>query len=122
MVAAGSIVLVVMLVAGALVAIALRRVVLDDAANERHLHDAHVHTVSFSVPNGVDAADLRAAASRGGFASAVAESDTHQCLLVQCEDHDRARLRHVLEGAHDTAYHGTELDLHPVVFDDERTA
>ena len=122
MVAAGSILLVVVLVAGAFVAVALRRVVLDEAADERELRDAHVHTVSYSVPNGVDVADLRAAASRGGFVSTVNESDTHQCLLVRCEDHDRARLRHFLEDAHDTAYHGTELDLHPVVFDDERPA
>ena len=114
--------LVVVVVAGVLVAVALRRLVLDDAAHEQDLRSPGVHTVAFAVPNGVDVADLRAAASRGGFVSTVTDSEAHQCLLVQCEDSDRARLRHLLEGAHDAAYHGTELHLEPVVFDDERPA
>jgi len=119
---AAAVFLVVVLVVGAVVAVVLRRVVLDDAANEQHLHTAGVHTVSFAVPNGVDAADLRAAASRGGFVSTVADSDTQQRLLVECEDSDRARLRRVLQEAHDAASHGAELHLDPVVFDDERPA
>lgn len=122
MVAAGSILVVVVLVGTALVAMAMRRVVLDDAASDRRLREAHVHTVSFEVPEGVDVADLRGAASHGGFASTVDDSGTHQRLLVQCEDTDRTRLRDLLEEAHDAAYRGTELDLHPVVFEDERPA
>lgn len=118
---AAAIFAVVVLVAGALVAIALRRVVLDDAATDQRLHAAGAHTVSFAVPNGVDVADLRAAASRGGFVSTVDETDTYQRLLVQCEESDRARLRRLLEDAHDAASHGADLRLGPVVFEDERS-
>ena len=119
---AAAILVVVVLVAGALAALALRRFVLDDAATDKELRGTEAHTVSFAVPNGVDVADLRAAASRGGFASTVADSDNQQHLLVQCEATDRARLRRLLEEAHDATSHGSELHLDPVVFDDERPA
>ncbi len=119
---AAAILVVVVLVAGALAAVALRRFVLDDAATEKRLRAIGAHTVSLAVPDGIDVADLRAAASRGGFVSTVTDADAHQCLLVQCEESDRTRLRHLLEQAHDAAYHGAEPHLGPVVFDDERPA
>lgn len=119
---AAAIFVVIVLVIGVLVAIALRRVVLDDAETDQRLLSRGAHTVSFAVPNGVDVADLRAAASRGGFVSTVAETGTDQRLLVECENADRARLRRLLEEAHDAASHDAELHLDPVVFDDERPA
>ena len=119
---AAAILVVVVLVAGVLVALALRRFVLDDAATDQRVRAPGAHTVSFAVPEGIDVADLRAAASRGGFVSTVVEAGAHRRLLVRCEEADRARLRQVLEQAHDASYHGRELHLGPVVFDDESPA
>jgi hypothetical protein len=108
-----------LLVATVLIAGALRRVVRDESALETRLRATDTPAVSFVVPEGVDPADLRAALGRGGFDCVVATSGTHQCLHVQCHEADRARVRRLLEEAHDASYDGTELDLHPVVFEDE---
>lgn len=120
MVAALFIIVLAILVGTVVVAGALRRVVRDEADVERRLRDSDGHTITYVVPNGVDPGDLRGAVTRGGFSSIVATRDMHECLLVGCEEGDRARLRELIEGAHDTSYDGTELDLHPVVFEDER--
>jgi hypothetical protein len=99
---------------------ALRRLVRDEADVERRLHAPDAHTVSYIVPSGVDPGGLRGALLRGGFSSAVATADTHQCLLVECHTGDRDRVRQLIEGVHETAYDGSELDVHSVVFEDER--
>jgi hypothetical protein len=44
----------------------------------------------------------------------------HECLVVECDESDRPHLRQLIENAHETAYDGTDLDLRPVVFEDER--
>jgi outer membrane murein-binding lipoprotein Lpp len=122
MIPAVVILVVALLVATVFLAGALRRMVLDESATEVRLLASDAASVSFVVPHGVDAADLRAAARRGGFESIVTTSGTHQCLRVPCEAADRERLRHLLEEAHDATYNGTELDLHPVVFEGELRA
>ena len=98
----------------------LRRVVRDEEIVERRLRAPNAHTVSYAVPNGVDPGDIRGAVLKGGFSSTLTTTDTRECLLVECEASDRDRLRQLIEGAHETAYDGSELDLHPVVFEDER--
>jgi hypothetical protein len=120
MFAVAVIIVLVVLVGTIVIAGALRRVVRDEAEVERRLRAPGAQTISYAVPNGVDPADLRIAASRGGFTSIVTIRDERECLLVECEEGDRARLRQLIGDTHEMAYDGTELDLHPVVFEDER--
>jgi hypothetical protein len=118
--AAALIIVLAILVGTIVIAGVLRRLVRDEADVERRLRAPNAHTISYAVPNGVDPGDLRGALIRGGFASVVATTDTRECLLVECEESDRPRLRQLIEGVHETAYDGSDLDLHPVVFEDER--
>jgi hypothetical protein len=120
MIAAAVIIVLAILVGTVVIAGALRRLVRDEADVERRLRAPDAHTISYAVPNGVDPGDLRVAATRGGFTSIVTTRGPRECLLVECNEGDRARLRHLIEGAHESAYDGSELDLHPVVFEDER--
>lgn len=120
MIAAAVIIVLALLVGTVVIGGALRRLVRDEADVERRLRAPDAHTLSYAVPNGVDPADLRVAARRGGFTSVLATSGTRECLLVECKEGDRARLRHLIEDAHEKAYDGSDLDLHPVVFEDER--
>jgi hypothetical protein len=101
-------------------AAALRRVVRDESDVERRLRAPGTPTISYAVPNGGDPAHLRIALGRAGFASALSHSGTRECLLVECPETDRDRVRKVIEKVHESAYDGSELDLHPAVFEDER--
>ena len=40
--------------------------------------------------------------------------------MIGCSEGDRARVRAVIEGVHETAYDGSDLVLRPVLFEDER--
>ena len=117
MITAAVIVLVVVTV---LVAGALRRVVRDEHAVEARLLAPSTHTVAYAVPDGVDPGDLRGALALGGIGSVATTVGNHQGLLVECSESDRERVRELIGNAHETAYDGSELDLHPVVFEDER--
>ncbi len=119
MIAGIVIVVLVVLVVTFAVAGGLRRLVREESDVERRLRSPDVHTVTYAVPNGVDPGDLRVAVARAGFTGIVVTGGTAQCLRVECASADRARLRRVIENAHERAYDGTELDLHPVVFEDE---
>jgi hypothetical protein len=119
MVAAAIIVIAIIVLGTVAFAWGLRRVVRDESVVENRLRAPNAHTVSYALPNGVDPGAFRVAVTRGGFTSIVATSGTRECLLVECEDGDRARLRHLIEDIHETAYDGSDLDLHPVVFEDE---
>jgi hypothetical protein len=120
MIAAAFLIVLIVLVATVAVAGGLRRVVRDEAAVERRLLAPGTPTMRYAVPAGVDAANLRAAVARAGFTAIVGTTDTRQCLQVECSEGDRARLRRQIEDAHESAYDGTELDLRPVVFEDEK--
>jgi hypothetical protein len=120
MIAAAVIIVLAMLVGTVVIAGALRRLVRDEADVERRLSAPNVHTISYAVPNGVDPGYLRGALLGGGFASLVATTGTRECLLVECEESDRARLRRLIEGSPEATYDGSGLGLHPVVFEDER--
>jgi hypothetical protein len=120
MIAAAIIVTLVLLVGTVAVALGLRSMVRDESDVESRVRAPNAHTLAYAVPNGVDPADLRVAVALGGFTGVMASTGTRQCLLIECEAADRARLRHVIENAHEPAYDGGELDLHPVVFEDER--
>ena len=92
----------------------------DESDVERRLQAPETPTVSYAVPNGVDPADLRTALLRAGFSSTMSSAGTRQSLLIGCSKGDRARVREVIEGVHETAYDGSDLVLRPVVFEDER--
>ena len=122
MIAAAFIFVLLVLVVTVAVAGGLRRLVRDESDVERRLRAPETHTISYAIPNGVDPGDLRVAIARGGFTGIVGMAGTRECLLVESAERDRARLRQMIESAHEKAYDGTELDLHPVVFEDERAS
>ena len=39
---------------------------------------------------------------------------------MECSESDRERVRELIGNVHETSYDGSTLDLHPVVFEDER--
>jgi hypothetical protein len=120
MIAAAALIVLVLLVVTVVVAGGLRRLVRDESEVERRLRAPDTHTVTYAVPNGVDPADIRPALLRAGFSSAMSSAGTRVCLVVGCAEGDRARVREVIESVHETAYDGADLDLRPVVFEDER--
>ena len=120
MIAAAILIVVLVLVVTIAVAGGLRRLVRDESEVERRLRAPETPTISYAVPHGVDPADLRTALLRAGFSSATSTAGTRQCLIIGCSKGDRARVREVIEGVHETAYDGSDLVLRPVVFEDER--
>jgi hypothetical protein len=120
MIAAAILIVLLVLVVTIAVAGGLRRLVRDESEVERRLRAPETPTVSYAVPNGVDPADLRTALLRAGYSSTMSTAGTRQCLMIGCSNGDRARVRDVIEGVHETAYDGSDLVLRPVVFEDER--
>jgi hypothetical protein len=120
MIPALAILIVLVLVITIAVAAGLRGLVFAEARTEARLHAPSTHTVSYSLPTGVDPAVVKAALTRAGFISGVDSAGTHQCLLVECAAEDRDRLRSAIASAPETVYGGSELTLHHVVFEDER--
>ena len=100
MIAAALIVILVLLIGTVAVAVGVRSMVRQESNVESRLRAPNAHAVAYTVPNGVDPADLRVAVARAGFAGVIATtSGTRQCLLIECEEADRPRLRHVVENA-----------------------
>jgi hypothetical protein len=122
MITAAVLIVLLLLVVTVAVAGGLRRLVRDESDVERRLRSPATHTLLYAVPDGVDAGDLRVAVARGGFTAIVVTADTRHCLAVECAEADRARLRGAIESAHESAYDGTELDLRPVIFEDEKSS
>ena len=120
MIAAAALVILIILVVTIAVAGGLRRLVRDEAEVEQRLRAPTTHTIAYAVPHGVDPAGLRTALRLAGFSSAMSSAGTRECLLIGCAEGDRPRIREVIEQVHETAYDGTDLDLRPVVFEDER--
>ena len=120
MIAAAVLIILLVLVLTVALAGGLRRLVRDESDVERRLGAPDTHTISYAIPNGVDPGDIRVAVARRGFTGIAVTAGTRQCLKVECAEGDRARLRQVIESAHERAYDGTELDLHPVIFEDEK--
>jgi hypothetical protein len=119
MFAAAAILVLALLVGTVLVSAGMRRLAREESEVERRLRRPDAHTISYAVPNGVDPGEIRVAAARGGFTSIQATSGTRECLVVECQERDRARLRQLIADAHKSAYDGSESDLQPVVFEDE---
>jgi hypothetical protein len=120
MIAAAILIVLLVLVVTIAVAGGLRRLVRDESELEQRLLAPETPTVSYAIPHGVDPADLRTALLRAGFSSTTSSAGTRQCLIIGCSKGDRAKVREVIEGVHETAYDGSDLVLRPVVFEDER--
>lgn len=117
MVAIGVLALVLVL------ALALRRVTLDEAKTEAHMRDPHTHALAYAVPDGQDPAVLVSALSQAGFKSAAELERGSEVLLVECpHPEDRAKVRSIIEHVHRTSFEGSggELQVAHVSFEDER--
>jgi len=120
MVAAAVIMVVVVLVVGVAIPLFLRSWGAEESRTEARLHDPRTHTVAYAIPNGVDPVVVRLALTKAGFTSAIDRVGEVECLRVECEESERARLRNVIEAIHVSEYDGSELELGHAVFEDER--
>ena len=120
MIAVAVILVVLIVVASIVIPLLLRSYGVEEARTEARLHDSHTRTLAVAIPNGMDPAVLRLALGEAGFASALDRVGDDECLLVECKESDRARLRSIIEAVHVTGYDGSELTLGPVRFEDER--
>lgn len=110
-----------LLVVGVLVMLALRRVTLDEARSENRLREPGTHKLAYVVPNGQDPAILMAALARGGFKSVSDMEGGVERLLVACPDeHDRAKVRSIIEHVDRAGFAGPEMHVGHVSFEDER--
>lgn len=113
------VIMLFVLVAGIAFLTVLRSMGLEEQRTYARLHDPHVPTVAYAVPDGVDPAVVLAAVHAAGFTSVVGETAPAEHLLVGCGDADRPRLRSVIEAIPLTRYDGTPI-RDRVVFEDER--
>jgi hypothetical protein len=120
MIAAAAILLVVALVLGIAIPLLLRSWGKEESRVEARLHDPDVHTVAFAVPDGVDPAVIRVTLTRAGFTSAIDRVGDVECLIVECSESDRARVRSVIEAVHLSGFDGPDRPVGHVVFEDER--
>ena len=102
---------VALVVIPALVVLALRQWGQQDSQTESRLLSPGVHTLSYVVPTGQDPAPLRAALAHEHFSSVMGHGDSGHCLIVECREGQRARVREIIEH--------TLLDSRRVVFQDE---
>jgi hypothetical protein len=120
MVAAALVLVVLILVLWIAVPLLMRSWGAEQSRTEARMHDSRTHTIAFAIPNGVDPVVVRLPLSKAGFTSALDRVGDAECLLVECSESERGRLRDVIEGVHLGAYDGTELTQGHVVFEDER--
>jgi hypothetical protein len=102
---------VALVVIPALVVLALRQWGQQDSQTESRLLSPGVHTLSYVVPTGQDPAPLRAALAHEHFSSVMGHGDSGHCLIVECEEDDRDRIRAIIEKA--------LLESRQVLFQDE---
>lgn len=120
MVAAAAIILVIVLVGSVAIALGLRSWVAEESRTEARLHDPNTHTVAYAIPNGIDPVVVRLGLTKAGFVSVIDRVGDAECLRVECDQAERARVRSVIEAVHMSDYDGSELKLDRVVFTDER--
>lgn len=120
MVAAAAIIVVLVLAANVAIAIFLRSWVAEESRTETRLHDPHTHTVAYAIPNGIDPVVVKLGLTKAGFTSVIDVVSDAECLRVECDQAERARVRSVIEAVHMSDYDGSELKLDRVVFQDER--
>jgi hypothetical protein len=100
-----------LVVVPALVVLALRQWGQEDVRTEDRLRSPGAHTLSYVVPAGQDPAPLRAALGHEHFSTVLGRGDSGHCLIVECEESERGRVRQILEGS--------LLESRQVLFQDE---
>lgn len=120
MVAAAAILLVLVLVVTVAILAFLRSWGAEESRTETRLHDPQTHTVAYAIPNGIDPVVVKLGLTKAGFTSVVDRVGDAECLLVECAETERPRLRSVLEAIHLSDYDGSDLRVDRVVFQDER--
>lgn len=103
-----------LLVVGLVVMLSLRRWVFVEAQVEDRLWSPETHKASYSVPEGQDPANLRAALAQAGFMSVMDRSGSR--LLVECEESDRGQVREIISHVVRT---GSEMHVGRVRFEDD---
>jgi hypothetical protein len=102
---------VALVVVPLIVVLALRQWGQQDAQTESRLLSPHTHTLSYVVPTGQDPAPLRAALGHEHFSTVLGRGDSGHCLIVECDERDRGRIREIIER--------TLLESRRVLFQDE---
>ena len=120
MVAAIAIILGITVVVLVTVPWLARAVVNMDKNDEDHVLDPETPKVSYTVPNGVDAAVLRTALTGAGFPAVLELVAGDERLLIECHPGDRERVRETLEEVNRRTYVAAGLPVDAVVFTDER--
>lgn len=119
MVAAAVILVVILLVVTVAILTFLRSWSAEESRTETRLHDPHTHTVAYAIPNGIDPVVVKLGLTKAGFTSVIDRVGDAECLRVECDETERARVRSAIEAVHMSGYDGSELELDRVVFQDE---
>jgi hypothetical protein len=112
-----------LLVLGAVVVWAFRRMTIDEASTESRLRAPQSHALAYTVPVGQDPAVLVSALKRAGFTAIGEMQGGTERLLVDCPNpDDRAQVRDIIEHERHTHFEndGTEIYVGHVTFEDER--
>lgn len=104
---------------GLFTAFLLRRWIRDENRIEAVLHSPQVHTVSYVVPAGQDAAILMAALSLEGYVSITEMGEGIERLTIACEDRDRAQVRRIIEHVDHAGFDGPAIHVGQVHFEDD---
>ena len=91
-----------------------------DKAEETHLHDPETPTISYEVPNGVDAAVLCTALDEAGHSSVLEFVRGEERLLIESRPAERESIRRVLADATERAYGTQGMVVGAVRVTDER--
>jgi hypothetical protein len=102
---------VALVVVPALVVLALRQWGQQDVQIETRLRSPGTHTLTYVVPDGQDPAPLRSALGHEHFSTVLGRGESGHCLIVECDERDRDRIRQVIEK--------TLLESRQVLFQDE---
>ena len=102
-------------------ALALRRVTLDEGKTEERLRRPEAHSLTYAVPDGQDPAVLVGALAGEGFTAVAELEGGAEMLLVECpRPEDRAKVRSIIEQVTRTGFDGAEMHVAHVSFEDER--
>jgi hypothetical protein len=88
---------------------------------EEVVHQHGLLTLTYLVPTGQDPAELIAALHQAGFTAVAELRHGYEVLEVACHDeHDRDRVREILEHAHRSGFDSPENPVGAISFEDER--
>jgi len=102
--------------------LALRGWTIAEARTEARLRSPDTPTLTYAVPHGQDPARLMTALVRDGFISVPDFVGGVERLLIECDEADRARVRHVLQHGDPTRLDGAATHTDRVLFVDETEA